>query len=572
MTTGDPAPRPMHARLPRPRRWAARFASALALAATLLPRPAPGAVAVSLPPDSIPPSARPGYLVPTLDPAFHTLVTRIANDIGTPTDPVPGFWGADARHVYGTQEPWNADQTLLILQNLVGGSPTRIVLDGRTYAPLFAPCDSAGLFDYRWHPSRTHADELINVSSDGNTLSWIDIVNCVTTRAWTLPITVNYGIGSGNGNTSSDGRFVALGNERGMFVVDMDPQPPFAPWPASRIGPVYAFPPCSLSVTTPLNCAIGSLSISPSGRYIDLKYSGSDDTTADLHRIFEVDPQTLAISPHLMADASLRCGSFQLRPNGWVFPIKHGDLATDPSDGGEDVLVGGRACPGSDLGHVEKVRLRDGRVTPLTDPVDEAPFSHVSARNTDRPGWIYASYFRAPGKRFNEEIVAIKLDGSGEVEEWAHYHGLTPGCYRCEAHPVPSRDGKRILFASNWAADCSDSCSPVTDVKPFVVRFADTSDSLPPPPPPARNFALLGVHPNPSPVLPSVVYSLDGAANVRLELVDLLGRVVMRRDLGGQGPGQHEVALDRARMPAGVYWLRLVQANRVASARVVLIR
>jgi len=566
----EPAPRPASARARRSPRRAARW-RALALSATLATSWVPGAIAATVPPDSVPPSARPAYLVPSVDPAFGTLVTRITGDVGRPTDPVPGVWGADTRHVYGTQEPWNADETLLMLQNLVGGSPSRIVLDGTTYQPLFAPCDSARLFDYRWHPSPAHARELINVTSDGGTLMWVDIVNCVKTLVWSLPITVNYGIGSGNGNTSNDGRFVALGNERGMFVVDMDPQPPFAPWPASRMGPVYTFPPCSLSVTTPLNCAIGSLSISPSGRYIDLKYGSGTDTTADLHRIFEVDPATLAISPHRMADASLRCGSFQYRPNGWVFPVKHGDLATDPFDGNEDILVGGRACPGSGLGRVVKVRLRDGQVTALSDPTGEAPFSHVSARNTGRPGWVYASYFVAPGKRFNGEIVAIKLDGSGEAEDWVHYHGLTPGCYRCEAHPAPSRDGKRFLFASNWATDCGDSCGAVADVKAYVVQFADTAEDTVPKPPIDHRFGLRGIYPNPTSVVPSVVYSLREGASAELVLVDVLGRVVLRRELGAQGPGEHEVVLDRSRLPAGIYWLRLREAGHVASARIVVL-
>jgi hypothetical protein len=73
-------------------------------------------------------------------------------------------------------------------------------------------------------------------------------------------------------------------------------------------------------------------------------------------------------------------------------------------------------------------------------------------------------------------------------------------------------------------------------------------------------------------VFPSVVFSLRDGASARLELVDLLGRVVQRRDLGAQGPGRHEVVLDRSLTPPGVYWLRLFEADRVASARVVLIR
>jgi hypothetical protein len=525
--------------------------------------------------DTIPASARPAYLVPRTDPVFGTQVTRIANDIGQPTSPVPGIWGADARHVYASQEPWSAGDSLLLINNLEGGSPTRLLLDGRTYLPIEQPCPDAQLFDYRWHPSAAHAHELINVSNDGVTLSWVDILACTRTREWSLPIPVNYGIGSGAGNTSADGRFVALGSERGMFVVDMDPQPPFAPWPAVRIGPVYVFPPCSLTVTSPLNCAIGSLSISPSARYIDFKYSGGNDTTADLHRIFDVDSTTLAISPHRMDDQALRCGSFALRPNGWVFPLKHADLTSDPFDSNEDVLVGGRACPGSNLGRVVKVRLRDGKVTALTDPKGEAAVSHVSTRNAGRPGWAFVSYFVAPGKRFSGEIVAVKLDGSGEVEHWVHYHGLTPGCYRCEAHPVPSRDGRRVLFASNWATDCGDSCGASSDVKDFVAEFPDSVDTLPPPPPPPpppTDFALTGIFPNPTVAVPYVVFSLESGRDARLELVDLLGRVVFHRDLGSPGPGRHQVLLDRSHTPPGVYWLRLLEANRAATARVVLLR
>src|SRR5262252_3082042 len=164
-------------------------------------RAAPPTLA-GFPPDSIPIAARPAYLTPRLEPEFNTLVTRITNDNGQPTTPVPGVWGADARHVYSNQEPWNADNTMLIVQNRDGGSPSLLVLDGSTYQPLFAPCDSIDLFDFRWHPSLAHAHELVNVTSDGLTLSWVDVVTCTRTRSWTLPIAVNYGIGSGNGNVS----------------------------------------------------------------------------------------------------------------------------------------------------------------------------------------------------------------------------------------------------------------------------------------------------------------------------------------------------------------------------------
>jgi len=44
----------------------------------------------------------------------------------------------------------------------------------------------------------------------------------------------------------------------------------------------------------------------------------------------------------------------------------------------------------------------------------------------------------------------VPLDGSGKVESWAHTRTASHGCYRCEAHAVPSPDGRRVAFASNW--------------------------------------------------------------------------------------------------------------------------
>jgi len=453
----------------------------IALALALAARPVAAAPPLWADPTRVvgpPPVARPGYLAPIPDPTFGTRVVRVANDVGASTAPVSGTWGSDARHVYSKQQPWNSDNTLLVIENRGGGSPSRLILDGTTYAPKLAPCANYDLWDSRWHPSPAHPHEQINVNRAGNELMWFDVTTCTKTRSWTLPITVDYGIGSSEGNPSNDGRYVALGNNSDVFVVDMDPQPPLAPYPSKRIGPVYHFPPESLDTGSPGRWTIGNLSISPSGKYLDVKFSTRDDSTEDAHRIFEVDSATLAIKPHNMASGSLRCGSFQDRPNGWIFPLKHADLGVDPFDNNEDVIVGARSCPGSGLGRVVMVRLRDGQATALTDPAREAPVSHVSIRNLDRPGWAYVSYYKADRLRFSDEIISVKLDGSRAVERWCHIHTKASGCYRCEAHPVPSRDGRRVLFASNWNRDCGPGCGAARDIKDYIVWRPGGADSL----------------------------------------------------------------------------------------------
>ena len=63
----------------------------------------------------------------------------------------------------------------------------------------------------------------------------------------------------------------------------------------------------------------------------------------------------------------------------------------------------------------------------------------------------------------------MKMDGSQAVERLAHKHSAISGCYRCESHAVPSRDGRRVMFASNWATYCGTGCGTSGDIKDYVV-------------------------------------------------------------------------------------------------------
>src|SRR5262249_37244543 len=148
----------------------------------------------------------------------------------------------------------------------------------------------------------------------------------------------------------------------------------------------------------------------------------------------------------------------------------------------------GKTVNGVLVGGVVMVRLRDGAITSLTTPANEAYPDHVSARNLDRPGWVYVGYYQEPGKRYTDEIVAVSMEGLQSVERLAHKRSVFSGCYRCESHAVPSRDGVRVLFASNWAENCGALCGSPTDIKAYVVdkRGADTT-----PPAPPANFRIV---------------------------------------------------------------------------------
>src|SRR6266481_2235904 len=400
---------------------------------------------------------KPAYLVPVIPSPFGVPCTRDGNNVGLSTSPLFGSWGSDARHVYSKQEPWSADESLISIENRSSDGPTPLILDGFTYLPKYAPCGNYDLWDYRWHPSRAHPHEQINVDSSGTHLSWFDVVSCTETRSWSLPIAADYGIGSGEGNPSNDGRFVLIQGTRQIYVVDMDPQPPFAPYPSQRIGP-------ALDVSS--GGSIDWAGMSASGKYAVVSYNG------DYPRVFDVNTSTLALTPHPMSTSYQCHGSAS---DGYIYALGHSDVAVNPFDNNEDVLVGRDQCfPSSGqvngvvVSNVMMARLRDGQITALTDPNNEAFASHVSTRNINRPGWAYVDYYVEDGKRFSAEVIAVKLDGSKAVQRFAQEHSAFNGCYRCEPHAAPSPDGRRIIFASNWADHCS-KCGSSSDIKDYVI-------------------------------------------------------------------------------------------------------
>src|SRR5439155_715853 len=296
-----------------------------------------------------PGTPKPAYLVPVRPAPFGVPIMRIANNPGLPTTPVSGTWGSDARHVYSKQQPWNAAETLLSIENRDGGSPSPPILDAPTYQPTAGP----------------------------------------------------------RGNYNQD------------------------PYPRH--------------------------------------------------------PVTLALSPHAMPSGSYRCAGTAAA--GFTYSLGHADLALNPYDNHEDVLVGqdechlnGQTINGTLISHVMMVRLRDAKITALTDPNNEAYAHHISTRSLDRPGWAYVDYFQEDGKRFSDEVIAVKLDGSRAVQRFACKHSvftsppLASECYRCESHAAPSMDGRRILFASNWAEHCGASCGSISDIKDYVI---DARVSLP---------------------------------------------------------------------------------------------
>ena len=90
----------------------------------------------------------------------------------------------------------------------------------------------------------------------------------------------------------------------------------------------------------------------------------------------------------------------------------------------------------------------------------------------------------------------------------------------------------------------------------------------------AWRLALAGARPNPttSGVL-HVWFTLENRNPAAIEVMDIAGRRVARRDVGSLGPGQHSVLLaDSRSFRPGLYFIRLIQGERVLHDRVAVIR
>jgi hypothetical protein len=89
----------------------------------------------------------------------------------------------------------------------------------------------------------------------------------------------------------------------------------------------------------------------------------------------------------------------------------------------------------------------------------------------------------------------------------------------------------------------------------------------------AWKLALEGALPNPAIGELRVWFTLPGRERATLDLVDIAGRRVSRREVGDLGPGRHSVDLGSAQLPPGLYFIRLSRAGDPArTARAVYMK
>src|SRR5262245_34437684 len=102
-------------------------------------------------------------------------------------------WGARTIHAGYDRAAWNADGSLIYLENGPSGTPRYVVLDGSSLKPRYpdvAPYTGCATWnsirdDFRWNPNALYKNILINVDSTPSSpkgspsrLTWFDITTC----------------------------------------------------------------------------------------------------------------------------------------------------------------------------------------------------------------------------------------------------------------------------------------------------------------------------------------------------------------------------------------------------------
>lgn len=310
-------------------------------------------------------------------------------------------------HDYAKIQPWNADASLIKFASA-------LLYDARTGNIIRnLPGD---LWESRW--SHTDPDLLYSVRPDG-TVKKFFLHNDSTSVILHVNGYESLRLGPGEGNFSADDQRVSVIGKNGndMDVLSLDMQ-------GGRILATRPFAGAWQNGSVP--AYVDWVSVSPSGQYTLIMWNTrltSAENPFNGHYGVEVyRTEDLAFLRRIAAYGN------------------HGDFAFTPE--GEEIFVQFYGPSGTLHAYFLD---RDSLLTLHTHPDFGYGDAHVSGQNYLRPGWVYLSTDPEKGGM----TVAVKTDGSQTVELFGH-HFTSAANYAKSPMPVPSPDGSRVMFRSDF--------------------------------------------------------------------------------------------------------------------------
>lgn len=141
------------------------------------------------------------------------------------------------------------------------------------------------------------------------------------------------------------------------------------------------------------------------------------------------------------------------------------------------------------------------------------------------------------------------------------------------AHLLDDYDGEGDRFAALldvFDAHGGEFVTTTSDHLPVWARLDLAGPTVPAEPgAPARTLALAPPAPNPAAGAVALAYSLERPADVRLEVLDVLGRRMAMVDEGARVAGPHRASLDASALAPGLYLVRLTADGATATQRLV---
>ncbi len=114
------------------------------------------------------------------------------------------------------------------------------------------------------------------------------------------------------------------------------------------------------------------------------------------------------------------------------------------------------ATANGSVGSVLAFNVTTNTFKSLTDPTNENLATHITATNTQHPGYVFVSYWNdnTRGAKYKGELVAINLDNpfaaNGTIELAHHRTNIANKNYYANTLPTVSPDGKTLIFSSTW--------------------------------------------------------------------------------------------------------------------------
>src|SRR5579863_517298 len=368
----------------------------------------------------LPPSAGAAYV----DPVFGSTIKRVSNALSMPNHATGAGMLTWIENEYATMSAFNNDNSRFILvhESYFG------LYDGVTGLYLSdLPLEITASSEPRW----SRKDLVTLYYHIGNQ---IKRYNTGTGTMAVLHTFSEYSSISGNGemDISLDGdHLVYCGDNEFIFVYQISTDKKYAVY---DVGSTSAGP-------TPFD----SVYITPQNNVI-VSWFTSGTTRGTGQELFDINMNFLRQVGH--ADG-------------------HKDVTVDTN--GDEVLIWTNSDDPQPIANcnngIVKVRLADASQTCLAQ-LDWSLAVHISA--PDGNGTVFvdteAPANPEPGTgawvAYTDEILQVKLDGSGVIR-WAHHRSVPVSSYNWEPKVSTSRDGTRLLYASNF--DMSSISGYTTD-------------------------------------------------------------------------------------------------------------